>query len=280
MASNIHKLIEDIYILLDQGKEVSDQDCEEFGKRMADLMKTRLATPNRKPYLSMSNLGKPDRQLWYSINTPKDGEPLRPQTRMTFLLGDIAEEVVIFLAEQTGKHTVEGKQDTLEVAGVTGHRDVVIDGFLVDVKSASSRSFFKFKSGKLTEDDPFGYIDQLNLYLEGSQQDEKVQHKDAAAFLVVNKEVGGLHLDVHPKKLVNYEEIAEKKQEMLSSKEPPARCFPAVPDGKSGNMKLGVNCSYCAFKKKCWPGLRTFLYSGAPRHLTKVVREPDVMELK
>ena len=56
----------------------------------------------------------------------------------------------------------------------------------------------------------------------------------------------------------------------------PNRAFSDVPDGKSGNMKLGTQCSYCEFKKVCWPDLKTYIYSSGPRYLTKVVREPKV----
>jgi len=35
----------------------------------------------------------------------------------------------------------------------------------------------------------------------------------------------------------------------------------------------------CDFKYTCWPDVRTFLYSGKPRFLTKVVREPKVPEV-
>ena len=62
--------------------------------------------------------------------------------------------------------------------------------------------------------------------------------------------------------------------------------FTSEPFGKSGNMKLPVACAYCPFKKHCWAnsnsgkGLRTFLYSFGPVHLTDVKNEPKVPELK
>jgi len=58
-----------------------------------------------------------------------------------------------------------------------------------------------------------------------------------------------------------------------------------VPEGKSGNMKLGVNCSYCPHKVTCWDdanngdGLRLFLYSNGPMWLTEVQKEPKVQEI-
>ncbi len=73
--------------------------------------------------------------------------------------------------------------------------------------------------------------------------------------------------------------IAHKKA-IVELPEPPNRGFMAEPDGKSGNMQLCMECRYCEYKHTCWPGLRTFLYSGGPRFLTKVVKEPDVPEVK
>ena len=61
------------------------------------------------------------------------------------MFGDILEELLLFLAKEAG-HTVTGQQDTLSISGVNGHRDAIIDGRLVDVKSASSYSFRKFKN--------------------------------------------------------------------------------------------------------------------------------------
>jgi hypothetical protein len=54
----------------------------------------------------------------------------------------------------------------------------------------------------------------------------------------------------------------------------PARTFEPIPEGKSGNMKLGLNCSYCGYKTHCHPGLRTFAYARGPVFLTDVIREP------
>lgn len=59
----------------------------------------------------------------------------------------------------------------------------------------------------------------------------------------------------------------------------PERAFQPEPDGKSGNMKLGLQCSYCNMKHACYPNLRTFIYSNGPRYLTTVVKTPDVPEV-
>ena len=286
---HIDTLVEDIQKLLTEGKRDAKPTSstnsdntdrvERFGKSLSSLVSSRLYGVPRVPGLTLSQLGVPDRKLWYQTNKPELSEPLTASTRLKFLYGDILEELLLFLAEEAG-HDVQGRQDTLAVHGVEGHRDAVVDGRLIDVKSASSYSFQKFKDGRLSEDDPFGYRTQLDSYLAGSADDPLVTEKELASFLVVDKTLGHLCLDTHSKQDVNYEEVVKKKREILALPEPPEeKCYQPVPEGKSGNEKLSVGCSYCPFKKDCWPGLRTFVYSSGPVYLTKVVREPKVYEV-
>ena len=63
-------------------------------------------------------------------------------------------------------------------------------------------------------------------------------------------------------------------------KSEPHREHEAVPDGKSGNMKLAAPCMYYDYRHECWKGLRTFLYASGPVYLTKVVSIPKVPEIK
>lgn len=244
----------------------------------------------REPTLRMSSIGKPDRQLWYEFNLPQDQrEQFSASTYLKFLYGHILEDLILFLAEQAG-HKVEGHQDEQEIEGIKGHRDAVIDGVLVDVKSASTYSFDKFKQGKLHEDDPFGYIKQIQSYLEAGQKDPLIQDKNRAAFLVVDKTLGNLTLDIHEKdKQTDFRELYKKKKEVIKLPEPPERCYPPVPDGyknyktkefvANGNEKLGTNCSYCAFKFHCWPNLRVFQSSTKPVFFTKIIKEPKMLEI-
>lgn len=285
MTKTIDTLIEDIYGLFNSEFTISEKDSTMFGERLAKHLVSRLGERREGNHLRLSNIGTPcTRKLWYTINASNQAEPLPPAARLKFLLGDITEELLLFLAAQAG-HKVEGEQDELDIAGVKGHRDAVIDGVLVDVKSASSRSWDKFASGKLADDDPFGYIDQLGSYSFASQKDHRVSEKDYAAFLVMDKQLGKICLDKHPTSDVPYDQVVQEKKELVAQPEPPERPYQPVPDGKSGNLKLGTVCSYCPFKYPCWSdanngkGLRTFLYSSGPRYLTEVKREPDVIEI-
>lgn len=194
-------------------------------------------------------------------------------------MGDLLEELLLFLAAEAG-HDVQGQQDEVEINGVKGHRDAVIDGRIVDCKSASTYSFKKFASNGLRGDDPFGYLDQLGGYLFAAKDDPLVTEHDVASFLVVDKTLGNIVLDTYPSNGVDYSSKVEDLKEMVADEEPPGRHFSPVPEGKSGNEKLCTTCSYCNFKKECWPELRTFIYSTGPTYLTKVVKEPKVFELQ
>ena len=278
MSKQITSLVKDIYQLLESKSKIDPSLIDEFTTKLNGILKIRFNGEAREPGLSMSSFGQPDRKLWYKTNTPEKGEPLRGEVLLKFMYGDIIELLVLMLAKASG-HEVKGEQDEISTAGIVGHRDAIVDGVLVDVKSASSFAFDKFRYHKLEADDPFGYIDQLALYVTASQDDLAV--KRSGAFIAVNKENGQLAVDVYNvKPSSDYAKESTRKRSMLSEATPPGRCYPDEEDGRSGNRKLGVNCSYCEFKNHCWPNLRTFLYSGKPRFLTQVVREPDVLELK
>lgn len=273
--SNINELIPDIYHLLDGN---TDHECNEIfleaaAAQFKDSLRRRLRSQEQRGSIRFSSLGKPACQVWYGINKPEVGEPIDPQTHMKFLYGDILEVLVLYLAKEAG-HEVSDEQGEVEEDGVLGHIDAVIDGHVVDVKSASSYAFKKFEENRVHEDDPFGYIKQLSGYCH--------KYEKPGAFLAINKESGGLCLAPLNPFLIEQNPpgpAIESQRESVKLDSVP-RCFEPVPDGKSGNEKLGLNCSYCAYKKDCWPGLRAFNYSGKPRFLTKVVREPDVYEFK
>ena len=270
-------LIPDIYELFDKGHECSEENLDSFAESLKIILRERLKAygEERAATLRMSNIGKPDRQLWYEV-TGEKGEPLPPEAKLKFLYGDIIELMLLFLAKEAG-HSVEALQAEVEVDGVKGHIDAIIDGVVVDVKSASPFGFKKFESNSVVQEDPFGYTQQLAGYADVLTPGE------SAAWLALNKVDGDMCLSTLSSSIIADHKPAPRithLKEVIASDEPPERCYPAVEDGKSGNMKLGTGCSYCAFKKHCWPGLRGFAYSGGPRYLTNVVKTPDVPEFE
>ena len=269
-------------------KEISDgvdvdKIVDDFGKNMKKILKNNITEhefDRRK--LRMSNIGKQDRQLWYSYNG-YEGEKLMPHTRIKFLYGHLIEEMILALAKLAG-HQVTDEQKRAEVEGIKGSMDCKIDGVLTDVKSASPYGFKKFKDGSLLNDDPFGYVDQIKGYAY-SEGDTEV------GWLVMDKTNGHLtylKYDMADESQwywtkLNFFSIAERIKhikETVKSETPPERCYEPVADGKSGNMKLGVGCSYCAYKHECWgDNLRTFIYANGPRFLVETVNVPNVIEV-
>jgi len=280
--SRIHSLVKDIYNLFEDSnkKKLTQEDIKEFTESIAESVVTALSE-NRQGSrgLRMSSLGKPSRQLWYDLYKPELREHMPPYVKIKFLYGHILEALLLLLTKTSG-HTVTDSQKTLELDGVKGHQDAVIDGWVVDVKSASSFGFKKFKQNDLTkETDAFGYLAQIAAYGEANKNDK-------LAFLAIDKTSGALALCVPDKKEIPNarKRIKELKNDLQDKNNPPERCYEDEPDGMSGNRKLSIGCSYCSYKIECWKhtndgqGLRKFIYSKGPRWLTTVENEPKVNE--
>jgi hypothetical protein len=282
-VKSVDTLVEDIYHLVSNPQGFSPENVRSFGESLATRLSYRLSEDRQSGELRASNIGKPcDRQLWYDVHCHDEREPLPPAARLKFLFGDILEELLLFLGKEAG-HDVRHEQAEVTINGVKGHIDGIIDGRLVDCKSASTYAFEKFKEHRLASDDPFGYIDQLGFYLDGAN--DRLVDKDVGSFLAIDKTLGHVTLDTYAKPNKDYSIVVEQKKEMLAQPEPPERAFQDQPFQKSGNKKLGAACSYCPFKSLCWKdandgeGLRTFLYANKPIFLTHVVREPKVPEM-
>lgn len=275
----IETLVGDINNLITEGFLGRAEWTSILGQEMAERVATKFSLEERQGnhYLRPSNLGSCIRKVWYGVHSVPE-EELPPEVRVKFLFGDLIESLILALAEAAG-HTVEARQAEATLFGVSGHIDAIIDGTLVDVKSASTISYSKFAGHLSSNDDSFGYLRQLGFYLEALQQDSRLVDKSRAAFLVVDKTLGKVCLDLHPYQSIDWETLITEKQFILAQEKTPSRPYLPEADGKSGNLKLGVTCSYCSFHHACYSNLRTFLYSSGPRYLTHVVRVPDVPEV-
>jgi hypothetical protein len=279
---DIKTLVEDMNEVIKGNGGWSGTISSIMGNNIAMTANQRFSKPQEpRSYLSLSSIGTPcKRKLWYKINQPTSADPLPANALLKFFFGDMIEELVLAIVKAAG-HEVKGEQDRLDVHGIKGHRDCVIDGITVDVKSALPFAFKKFKDGNLREDDPFGYISQLSSYVYAGQDDPLVTNKTHGAFLVIDKVNGHICLDMYD----FTEELKTKEEEMLAAMELvkgeiPEDRIPPVPQSKtSPNTKLDVSCSYCEFNKVCWPEARVFLYNTGPLYLVDVVNEPRVFEL-
>jgi hypothetical protein len=279
----IDTLVEDIYSLFTSEKEVdiSPDNIEILSKEITRSVSFALnESRKKKKTLRLSLIGHPDRKIWYTINNDKEntGEDLQGSDYIKFLYGNILESLLVFLCRAAG-HSVTDQQKELKVEGITGHQDARVDDVLIDFKSASSFSFKKFKDGAIFKDDPFGYIPQLSAYAHANKV------KDAG-FIVIDKSSGEIaYCPVHHMEMINAEERINHLKKMVKSPIIPDRCYDDVPDGKSGNRRLAVGCSFCEYKRECWSsanngtGLREFKYANGSKFFTQVERTPDVEEV-
>jgi hypothetical protein len=277
---SIWTLVPDLYEQI-QKKDgwFSDELATSFATDLSKRLQTQLGEKKEPPRLRLSQMGpRCPKALWHSIHTPELAEPLPAAAEFKYSYGHIIEALAITLAKASG-HTVTGEQDAVEVDGIIGHRDCVVDGCVLDVKSTTSLGFPKFRDGTLKNNDDFGYLEQLDGYLCGSLKDDLVAVKDKAYILAIDKNLGKMVLYEHTFRENHIRNRVEDYKRIVALKEPPACNCGTVAKGSSGNIGLDVRASYSPFKKCCFPGLRTFLYSTGPVYLTKVVRLPDVQEV-
>ena len=276
---SIYTLVEDIYHHVGGEHGLSSLLASDIGTNIANAVQQSLGRQERRS-LRLSGLGPScPKALWHRINTPELAEPLPPYAKIKYTYGHIIEHLVIGLARAAG-HEVTGEQDELTVDGVTGHRDCVIDGCIVDVKSTSSRGFAKFKDKTIGEADDFGYLDQLDAYLVGSADDPLVRVKDRAYLLAIDKTLGHMCLFEHRLRESSIRKRITDYKRIVALDNPPSCNCGVVPEGKSGNLKLDVKASYSPYKHICFPQLRTFLYANGPMYLAKVEQLPKVAEIK
>lgn len=299
----IDTIVEDIYNVFLTKHTVDKENLDELGENVKEVVARAIkeAGEKRIPTLRMSVIGKPDRQLYYELKSEDPNKVVEsgeidvyepnPEKYLKFLFGHIIEQLLIFLIKEAG-HKVSHIQEELEIEGVLGHCDPVIDDVPMDIKSASKFQFStKFKNGGLLrgkENDPFGYIGQLSGYREKLTQKYPDEiRKDIAGWLVFNKETGELcTLIADTMDLINAEDRIKHIKGFLEKDTPPEeKCYPDQPDGNYGNRVLHRNCTYCPFKKDCWKGantgrgLRVFNYSNGPKYFTNVAKLPRVEEI-
>jgi hypothetical protein len=281
---SIDTLADDIKDMFGSNALANDELLASFGGRVAlhvmDSLKARDGV--RKPKsLYMSEVGKPClRQIWYSVNHPGLAEEMPKHAHFKFLYGDVIEEVALLLAEAAG-HEVTKRQERSEWLTkngwtISGRLDAVIDGVLVDVKSCSPFGYKKFQEGLNDSNDSFGYRAQLSSYNGGLYERQGI--------LAIDKQNG--HVGFFD---VPYEDPSKRMEEVaIACADPftePRRQFALKPEGTSGNLKLGVECSYCPYKQACWrdandgEGLKAYAYSTGPVFLGTVRKEPRTPQL-
>ena len=286
MTGAFDSLLCDLENLWSSSLSPSDEDLKEFSDNVSKAIVSSLSrfssdakTEEPRVVLRMSNIGKPARQLWYQHKDKRTEKDVLPYSLLLkFLYGELLEELLVRLIKTAG-HSVEERQKEHKVDGVLGHQDARVDGVLVDFKSASGRSFLKFKNYTLFDDDPFGYIGQLSGYAQEAND-------EMAAFVVIDKVSGEIAImPIHRLEMIDVKQRVSYLKNTLKKEDPPEKCYPDQEDGKSGNRKLAIGCAFCSYKIECWAdanggkGLRGFRFSNGIRYLTQVARTPEVSEV-
>ena len=147
---------------------ISTSTVNQICKDVRDAVVRQFGGSNKRDGFAfrMSNVGRPSCQLWFEKNKPQEALPKPTTFVMNMMLGDIVEAVFKGILREAGVQYEDSKRVTLDIGEdspqrvVTGEYDIVIDGAVDDVKSASDWSYRnKFESfDTLKEGDAFGYV--------------------------------------------------------------------------------------------------------------------------
>ena len=223
----------------------------------AGLNKQFNGGPRDKFRLRMSNIGRPKCQLWFEKNRPEEKAPMPEHFMLNMMLGDIVEAIFKGVLRTAGVEFQDNEYVSLDLGGgrrpIKGEYDLVMAGRVDDIKSASDYSYKnKFIDLEtLQADDPFGYVAQLVGYATAAG-------KKVGGWWVVNKNNG--HHKYVSAKDVDVDAVLDKIRETydyLENDEPFERMFTDVPETyykkETGNRVICKQCSFCSFKKSCWP---------------------------
>ena len=234
---------------------MSDEVINQVANDVRDALQRQFGGKvKRKDFtLRMSNVGRPTCQLWYEKNKPETALPKSNNFMMNMMLGDIVEAVFKGLLRGAKVDYEESDTVTLKCkdAEVSGSYDLVIDGAVDDVKSASDWSYRnKFESyDTLSSGDGFGYVGQLAGYAKASG-------KKVGGWWVVNKANG--HFKYVPASGLNLDDEIKKIEDTVATVNANKfeRCFEPEEEkfrGKpTGNTVLNTNCKFCDYRYDCW----------------------------
>ena len=255
---------------------VSTSTVNQICKDVRDAVVRQFGGGNKRDGFAfrMSNVGRPSCQLWFEKNKPQEALPKPTTFVMNMMLGDIVEAVFKGILREAGVQYEDSKRVTLDIGEdspqrvVTGEYDIVIDGAVDDVKSASDWSYRnKFESfDTLKEGDAFGYVSQLAGYARASE-------KKAGGWWVVNKQDG--NFKYVPADNLDVEKEVGKIKANIKAVDKFERCFDPIEEtfrGKpTGNKILPITCRFCSYRKACHPSLQEL-----PQKMSKA-KDPKIV---
>jgi len=223
----------------------------------------QLQRDNKGFRIRMSGLGRPLCQQLME----RDGfeEDMDYNSVLRFLFGDITEAIVMLILRESGCKIVDYQKEVdLEIDGskIKGTLDVILEDEMGvqkvwDIKSASEWSFRQKYGGgyeKMKEDDLFGYLMQGHLYGEALGM-------PFGGWIVVNKSSGEIAVVEAPEwqeeDRKEYMKDAKRRVSILTDPESKVKKFPTEFElyrkERTGNKVLAKPCTFCGFRKHCWP---------------------------
>lgn len=215
--------------------------------------------PEGKTAAYISDAGKCEKQVWYSINDWPVTNPPGVDSLMNFALGHAAEEMFSSQLERFGVKLL--REVRVEIpwrhVTITGRIDflLVAENFIAELKSTSQRQMFAIsKKGGRPE-----HASQLLLYLLAGKLGLLRAHgippemceEGVLAYLVKDATRGKRNrwmFDV-PFDWNEAEGIMDSLVEMTDLAQ-----LPQPPQTPSGFQEDKFPCSYCAFQAGCWKG--------------------------
>lgn len=228
-----------------------------FADKLEKDLVSKFTPKEEEPFrLRMSNIGLPLRQLCLQRDYGSKGRDAR-FTLNTFY-GSMLESLTLFLLTASGCNVQSTNEKVeLNVGDFTlkGELDVIIDGIVYDIKSASNYAYNnKFSSIEaLKADDSFGYVTQGFGY--GLAKDLPF-----GGWIVINKEKGVFKVLAIPPlasiqtplKRASLFDIEAKIDHVVRKKLPAPECEGVVKEyfrkKATGNIILNRNCEWCSYK--------------------------------
>ncbi len=199
-----------------------------------------------RKYIGASSIGnKCDRAIWYGFVGEKQNE-LKPELMTTFDVGKRLEGLILDYMDAANLNVVRPTKNNnylffqdSDVLEFQGHADgiLIIPGgerVIIEIKTAKSSSFVKFKNKGLREWQKLYYA-QLQSYLGMSGYKRGV-------LIAINKDSSDLHHEWVDYDDIYYHELKTRASSIAKSKEPPERI---------NKSPLFYTCNTCSYKESC-----------------------------
>ena len=234
------------------------QIIEQIANDVREALKKQFSKRDNTFRLRMSNIGRDYCKLWFDKNEPESAIPRSTNFVINMMIGDIVEAVFKGLLVQSGVSFSNGEDVSMDLGEgvvINGTPDLILDGKVDDIKSASPWSYTnKFKDfATLAESDSFGYVAQLGGYA-------KAAGVKPGGWWVINKATGEFKYVSAGD--IDAEEVAENTRALAArlAENKFERCYEPIEETyrkkPTGNLILGKECGWCDYRYKCWPGLQ------------------------